>query len=208
MRVLIITGTFVVALLNVGIAHAFDAGDKVSLTTSEGEIPVHASQGISGVSFRFKSGSTAEVLYGDPDSGWYLVKGDVVSGGREYGWITDEFIAGLASEESDAAEESAEAEMTEEGVAAEVPADTEMTEEGVAAEVPADTETPEESAATEAPAEAEMEDEGAAADEPAESESTGESATGEEMADPEVGEADMTEPMVESATGEGAPSDH
>ena len=193
MRVLIITGTFVVALLNVGIAHAFDAGDKVSLTTSEGEIPVHASQGISGVSFRFKSGSTAEVLYGDPDSGWYLVKGDVVSGGREYGWITDEFIAGLASEESDAAEESAEAEMTE---------------EGVAAEVPADTETPEESAATEAPAEAEMEDEGAAADEPAESESTGESATGEEMADPEVGEADMTEPMVESATGEGAPSDH
>ena len=72
-------------------------GDTIVLVERDLHIPAHPGPGITSVSFRFTSGSTAEVLAVDEPRGWLLIRGEQVQGGDATGWITSSYVASIAS---------------------------------------------------------------------------------------------------------------
>ena len=76
-------------------------GDNVRLVVRSQNIPAHLAPGDSGVPFRFMSGSLAEVLGLNAQTGWILIRGDQVGGSESMGWITQTYIANIESGDDD-----------------------------------------------------------------------------------------------------------
>ena len=76
-------------------AEDFNVGDVVRLVVRDAHIPAHPEPGDTHISFRFTSGSTAEVLAIDGQNSWLQVKGSQEGDGEATGWITKTYIAGV-----------------------------------------------------------------------------------------------------------------
>jgi endonuclease/exonuclease/phosphatase family metal-dependent hydrolase len=85
-------------LITPAFGQAPQVGDTVVLVERDLHIPAHPGPGITNVSLRFTSGSTAEILAIDEARGWLQIRGERVEGNVATGWITRTYVASIGSQ--------------------------------------------------------------------------------------------------------------